>query len=133
MDGKDICDITQASLRKAIGVVPQGELQEDMPQAEACIYARCLSTEAVLFNESIAYNIGYGKDGATQAEIEEAAKAARIYDRIQTFPDGMCNQAFQLPQFLTASTRLEHDRWGARCALEWWRYVLALVDPRQAS
>lgn len=46
------------------------------------------STEAVLFNESIAYNIGYGKDGATQAEIEEAAKAARIYDRIQTFPDG---------------------------------------------
>ncbi|KAK9900470.1 hypothetical protein P389DRAFT_192735 [Cystobasidium minutum MCA 4210] len=67
IDGKDIRDITQLSLRKAIGVVPQ---------------------EAVLFNESIAYNIGYGKEGATQAEIEEAAKAARIYDRIQTFPDG---------------------------------------------
>lgn len=42
-----------------------------------------------MFNESIAYNIGYGKEGATQAEIEEAAKAARIYDRIQTFPDGV--------------------------------------------
>lgn len=47
-----------------------------------------LHTEAVLFNESIAYNIGYGKEGATQAEIEDAAKAARIYDRILSFPDG---------------------------------------------
>lgn len=42
----------------------------------------------MLFNDTIAYNIGYGKDNATQAEIEEAAKAARIYDRIEAFPDG---------------------------------------------
>lgn len=44
--------------------------------------------ETVLFNESIAYNLHYGRDGATQQDIEEAAKAARIYDRILSFPDG---------------------------------------------
>lgn len=73
-----------------------------------------LFAEAVLFNESIAYNIGYGKEGATQAEIEEAAKAARIYDRIQTFPDGtsLCLE-LTIPKkaliMATCSTRLEHN------------------------
>ena len=43
--------------------------------------------EAVLFNESIAYNIGYGKENSTQEEIEDAAKAAKIYDKIIGFPD----------------------------------------------
>ncbi|KAL5524042.1 hypothetical protein ACEPAG_8215 [Sanghuangporus baumii] len=67
IDGQDIRDVTQASLRKAIGVVPQ---------------------DSVLFNASIAYNIAYGKLGASREEIEAAAKAAQIHERILTFPDG---------------------------------------------
>ncbi|KAI0315234.1 hypothetical protein OF83DRAFT_1062505 [Amylostereum chailletii] len=67
IDGQDIRDVTQSSLRKAIGVVPQ---------------------DSVLFNASIAYNIGYGKFGATQEELEEAAVAAQMHDRILSFPDG---------------------------------------------
>ncbi|KAI0780187.1 hypothetical protein C8Q74DRAFT_1263689 [Fomes fomentarius] len=67
IDGQDIRDVTQASLRKAIGVVPQ---------------------DPVLFNSSIKYNIGYGKFGASDEEIVTAAKAAQIHDRILSFPDG---------------------------------------------
>ncbi|OSX66744.1 hypothetical protein POSPLADRAFT_1178158 [Postia placenta MAD-698-R-SB12] len=67
IDGQDIRDVTQASLRKTIGVVPQ---------------------DSVLFNASIEYNIGYGKFGATPEEIEAAAKAAQMHDRILSFPDG---------------------------------------------
>ncbi|KZS98398.1 hypothetical protein SISNIDRAFT_448616 [Sistotremastrum niveocremeum HHB9708] len=67
IDGKDIRDVTQSSLRKAIGVVPQ---------------------DSVLFNASISYNIGYGKFGASEEDIEAAAKAAQMHDRILTFPDG---------------------------------------------
>src|SRR5207237_1148514 len=67
MDGQDIWDVTQDSLRRAIGVVPQ---------------------DTVLFNETIYYNIAYGRPGATQAEIEEAARLARIHDFITTLPDG---------------------------------------------
>ncbi|KAI0036897.1 hypothetical protein K488DRAFT_40032 [Vararia minispora EC-137] len=67
IDGQDIRDVTQKSLRKAIGVVPQ---------------------DCVLFNATIAHNIGYGKFGATQEEIEEAAAAAQMHDRIIGFPDG---------------------------------------------
>ncbi|KAI9068369.1 hypothetical protein FKP32DRAFT_1587767 [Trametes sanguinea] len=67
IDGQDIRDVTQGSLRRAIGVVPQ---------------------DPVLFNASIGYNIGYGKFGATQEEIVAAAKAAQIHDRIMSFPDG---------------------------------------------
>lgn len=67
IDGQDIRDVTQASLRKAIGVVPQ---------------------DSVLFNDTIAYNIGYGKFGATAEEIENAARAAQMHERIVSFPDG---------------------------------------------
>jgi ATP-binding cassette subfamily B protein len=67
VDGQDIRDVTQASLRRAIGVVPQ---------------------DTVLFNDSIAYNIGYGKPGATQAEIEAAAGVARIHEFVAALPDG---------------------------------------------
>ncbi|KAL6308193.1 hypothetical protein BKA93DRAFT_726289 [Sparassis latifolia] len=67
IDGQDIRDVTQASLRKSIGVVPQ---------------------DCVLFNSTIAYNIGYGKFGASQDELEAAAKAAQMHDRIVSFPDG---------------------------------------------
>ncbi|EMD37782.1 hypothetical protein CERSUDRAFT_136601 [Gelatoporia subvermispora B] len=67
IDGQDIRDVTQSSLRKSTGVVPQ---------------------DCVLFNASIAYNIGYGKFGASREEIEAAAKAAQMHDRIMSFPDG---------------------------------------------
>ena len=67
IDGQDIRDVTQASLHAAIGVVPQ---------------------DTVLFNDTIRYNIGYGREGATQDQIEAAAKAARIHDFIKSLPDG---------------------------------------------
>ncbi|KAJ7782869.1 mitochondrial half-size ABC transporter [Mycena metata] len=67
IDGQDIRNVTQKSLRAAIGVVPQ---------------------DSVLFNSSIAYNIGYGKFGSSPEAIEEAAKSAQMHDRIVTFPDG---------------------------------------------
>ena len=67
IDGQDIAHVTQESLRAAIGIVPQ---------------------DSVLFNDTIGYNIGYGRDGATQAEIEEAAKGAAIHDFIRSLPQG---------------------------------------------
>ncbi|TFK44564.1 hypothetical protein BDQ12DRAFT_717702 [Crucibulum laeve] len=67
IDGQDIRDVTQKSLRQAIGVVPQ---------------------DSILFNSSIGYNIGYGKLGATPEDIEAAAKSAQMHERIISFPDG---------------------------------------------
>jgi ATP-binding cassette, subfamily B, heavy metal transporter len=71
IDGQDICRVAQASLRAAIGIVPQ---------------------DTVLFNDTIGYNIGYGRDGASQAEIEAAAKGAAIHDFIMSLPDGYDSQ-----------------------------------------
>jgi ATP-binding cassette subfamily B protein len=65
--GQDIRRVTQASVRKAIGIVPQ---------------------DTVLFNDTVAYNIAYGRPGATQAEIEAVARAARIHDFIAATPQG---------------------------------------------
>jgi ABC-type transport system involved in Fe-S cluster assembly fused permease/ATPase subunit len=59
--------VTQHSVRKALGIVPQ---------------------DTVLFNDTVAYNIGYGRTGATQEDIETAAKAARIHDFIVSTPKG---------------------------------------------
>jgi len=67
IDGQDVRDVTQESLHRAIGVVPQ---------------------DTVLFNDTIGYNIGYGHDNATQAEIEAAARSAQIHDFIQRLPNG---------------------------------------------
>jgi len=67
IDGQDIRKISQSSLRAAIGIVPQ---------------------DTVLFNDTIYYNIAYGRPGATQAEIEEAARLAHIHDFILAMPDG---------------------------------------------
>lgn len=67
IDGQDICEVTQDSLRAAIGIVPQ---------------------DTVLFNDSIYYNIAYGRPQATPSEVEEAARLARIHDFIQSLPDG---------------------------------------------
>ena len=67
VDGQDVQKLTQASLRAAIGIVPQ---------------------DTVLFNDTIYYNIAYGRPGATRAEVEEAARLARIHDFIKSLPDG---------------------------------------------
>jgi ABC-type transport system involved in Fe-S cluster assembly fused permease/ATPase subunit len=67
IDGQDIRGVTQASLRRAIGIVPQ---------------------DTVLFNDTIAYNIAYGRPGASRQEIEAAARAARIHDFIASTPKG---------------------------------------------
>ncbi|CAN1534316.1 ATM1 ABC-type transport system involved in Fe-S cluster assembly, permease and ATPase components [Burkholderiaceae bacterium] len=67
IDGHDIRSVTQSSLRRAIGIVPQ---------------------DTVLFNDTVAYNIAYGRPGATQAEVEEAARQARIHDFISATPKG---------------------------------------------
>jgi len=67
IDGQDVRDVTQTSLHEAIGVVPQ---------------------DTVLFNDTIRYNIAYGRDGATEEEIEQAARDAQIHDFIVTLPDG---------------------------------------------
>ena len=65
IDGRDIRDITQKNLREIIGIVPQ---------------------DAVLFNDSIYYNIAYGKPGASPTEVENAARSASIHDFIMTLP-----------------------------------------------
>ena len=67
--GQDIRQVTQTSVRQALGIVPQ---------------------DTVLFNDSVAYNIAYGRPGASQAEIEGAARSARIHDFIASTP-----QAYQ--------------------------------------
>jgi len=67
VDGQDLREVTQASLRRAIGVVPQ---------------------DTVLFNDTIGYNVAYGRDEATVAEVEEAASAARIHDFVAGLPEG---------------------------------------------
>jgi ABC-type transport system involved in Fe-S cluster assembly fused permease/ATPase subunit len=71
IDGQDIATVTQHSLRGAIGIVPQ---------------------DSVLFNDTIGYNIGYGREGATQAEIEEAARGAALDAFIAKLPDGYNTQ-----------------------------------------
>jgi ATP-binding cassette subfamily B protein len=65
--GQDIRQVTQASVRQAIGIVPQ---------------------DTVLFNDTIEYNIAYGRPGATREQVEEAARAARIHDFIVAMPRG---------------------------------------------
>jgi len=67
INDQDIRELTQASLRRAVGIVPQ---------------------DTVLFNETVYYNIAYGRPSATRAEVEEAAKSARIHDFIISTPKG---------------------------------------------
>ncbi|OWY14006.1 metal ABC transporter permease [Thioclava sp. F34-6] len=67
IDGQDLRDVTQESLQQSIGVVPQ---------------------DTVLFNDTIRYNIAYGRADATDEEIVAAAKAARIHDFVTSLPEG---------------------------------------------
>lgn len=71
VDGHDVREYRQADLRAAIGVVPQ---------------------DTVLFNESIGYNIAYGRLGASPEEVEQAARLAQIHDFIMSLPDGYQTQ-----------------------------------------
>ena len=71
INGTDIRQLTQDSLRRHIGIVPQ---------------------DTVLFNDTIGYNIAYGNPGATQAQIEQAARAASIHDFVMRLPDGYNTQ-----------------------------------------
>lgn len=67
IDGQDVADVSQVSLRSKIGVVPQ---------------------DTVLFNDTIRYNIRYGRPEASDQEVEEAAKLAHIHDFIESLPEG---------------------------------------------
>jgi ATP-binding cassette subfamily B protein len=67
IDGQELRSVTQGSLRAAIGIVPQ---------------------DTVLFNDTVEYNIAYGRPGATRAEVQAAAKAAHIHDFIASTPKG---------------------------------------------
>lgn len=67
IDGQDIREVTQQSLRQAIGIVPQ---------------------DTVLFNDTVEYNIAYGRTGASRVEVEDAARAAHIHDFIVSTPKG---------------------------------------------
>ena len=67
IDGQDIREVTQVSLRSAIGIVPQ---------------------DSVLFNDTIGYNIAYGRDGAGLAEVEQAARDAALMGLIERLPQG---------------------------------------------
>ncbi len=71
IDGQDVRDVTQKSLRAQIGVVPQ---------------------DTVLFNDTVGYNIAYGRENATQSDVESAAKAAQIHDFIISLPEGYDTQ-----------------------------------------
>jgi len=67
IDGQDLAELTQSSVRKALGIVPQ---------------------DTVLFNDTIGYNIGYAKPDANQSDIEAAARDAQVHDFIAGLPDG---------------------------------------------
>ncbi len=71
IDGQDISRVTQASLRAAIGIVPQ---------------------DSVLFNDTIGYNIAYGRDGASEEDVIAAARGAAILPFIRSLPDGFSTQ-----------------------------------------
>src|SRR5690606_24863454 len=67
VDGQDVRSVTQASLRASIGVVPQ---------------------DTVLFNDTIHYNIAYGRPGASDGEVQAAARLAHIHELVMSMPDG---------------------------------------------
>ncbi|HXU58772.1 MAG TPA: ATP-binding cassette domain-containing protein, partial [Verrucomicrobiae bacterium] len=71
IDGQNIAEVTQASLRAAIGVVPQ---------------------DTVLFNDTLAYNIAYGRPSASDAEMQDAARMARLSDLVSRLPDGFATR-----------------------------------------
>jgi ATP-binding cassette subfamily B protein len=71
IDGQDIAQVRQATLRAAIGIVPQ---------------------DSVLFNDTIGYNIAYGREGASDGEVENAARGAAIWPLIERLPHGLATE-----------------------------------------
>jgi ABC-type transport system involved in Fe-S cluster assembly fused permease/ATPase subunit len=90
IDDQDLRDVTQSSLHRAIGVVPQ---------------------DTVLFNDTIYYNIAYGRDHATRAEVEQAAKDAQIHDFIMSLPEGYQTQVGERGLKLSGG---KSNGWGLR-------------------
>ncbi len=88
--GEDIRQVTQASVRQAIGIVPQ---------------------DTVLFNDTVEYNIAYGRPGASREEVEEAARAARIHDFIVHTPKGYETMVGERGLKLSGG---EKQRWRSR-------------------
>jgi ATP-binding cassette, subfamily B, heavy metal transporter len=87
IDGQDLRGVTQESLRAAIGIVPQ---------------------DTVLFNDTIEYNIAYGRPGASHADIVAAARAASIHDFIETLPDGYAKMVGEKQRVAIARTLLKN-------------------------
>lgn len=71
IDGQDIADVRQASLRAELGIVPQ---------------------DSVLFNDTIGYNIAYGREGASEQEVVEAARGAAVWPLIERLPQGLATE-----------------------------------------
>jgi ABC-type transport system involved in Fe-S cluster assembly fused permease/ATPase subunit len=92
--GRTSAAVTQASLRQAIGIVPQ---------------------DTVLFNDTVEYNIAYGRPGAARAEVEEAARAAHIHDFIAATPKGYDTMVGERGLKLSAAARSSAWRSRARC------------------
>ncbi|KAI8637769.1 P-loop containing nucleoside triphosphate hydrolase protein, partial [Parasitella parasitica] len=84
IDGQDIGQVTQSSLRKNIGIMPK---------------------DTVLFNESIYYNIHYGNVNADESQVKMAAKAAQFHDKIESFPDGYETKVGEQGLCLTTSDK----------------------------
>ena len=94
IDGQDLRAVTQHSLRRAIGIVPQ---------------------DTVLFNDTVAYNIAYGRPGATQAQIEGAARAAHIHGFIEATPLGYETMVGGVDRTCCPASRRSASRSRPRC------------------
>ena len=93
IDGQDVRTVTQESLRAAIGIVPQ---------------------DTVLFNDTIEYNIAYGRPGAARDEAIAAARAAHIHDFIESLPDGYARW-WESAASSSRAARSSASRSRARC------------------
>lgn len=92
IDGQNILNVTQQSLRQAIGVVPQ--VSVDLSKSSKVDPSHFILSEifmfqdTVLFNDSIDYNIRYARPSAQPEDVQAAARAAEIHHRIEDFPQG---------------------------------------------
>ena len=77
--------------------------------------------DTVLFNDTIRYNIRYGRPGAPDQEVEDASEAAQIHDRIMSFPEGKSDKpGASLWPLLITFFRLRNQGWRTRIATKWW-------------
>ena len=102
IDGQDVRDVTQESVRHAIGMVPQ---------------------DTVLFNDTIAYNIRYGRPDATDEEVREAARMAQIHEFIEKLPQGYQSEVGE------RGLKLSGGEKAARCHCQNDPQIAADPDP----